>query len=69
MALDSSIHDKHKAIFIGLDIFRPDCLQSDDDVDAAVDVLEGTIDPNNVAAIIAHSLDKDLVLEFTLSGT
>ena len=56
------------AMLNALHIFNPERLESNEDISAAIEVLEGTIDHSNIAAIAAHAMERPFALEFIVSG-
>jgi len=61
--------DVHKQLLAGFDIFRPSRLPTEDDIVAAVNVLEGSLDNNSIGPIILCSLQPEhpYVFEFIVS--
>ncbi|THH16781.1 hypothetical protein EW146_g3907 [Bondarzewia mesenterica] len=59
--------NKYTDILIGLNIFKPELLLNDEDLDAALDVLEGTLDSESVATILTHAMQKTFAFEFVIS--
>jgi hypothetical protein len=60
---------KQKQLLAGLTIFKPSILVTEDDVAAAVTVLEGSLDSKSIDDIIHLSLQPEhpYVFEFILS--
>ena len=61
--------DVYKQLLAGLNIFLPSRLATDDDIEAAINVLEGSLDNKSIGPIILCSLQPEhpYVFEFIVS--
>ncbi|KAI9510706.1 hypothetical protein F5148DRAFT_1177323 [Russula earlei] len=62
--------DVHKQLIVGLNIFHPSRLRTEDDINVAVNVLEGSLDKESIGPIILCSLQPEhpYVFEFIISS-
>ena len=61
--------DVHKQLLVGLNIFHPSRLGTEDDIAVALDVLEGSLDGESIGPIVFCSLQPEhpYVFEFIVS--
>ncbi|KAA1475419.1 hypothetical protein DENSPDRAFT_842194 [Dentipellis sp. KUC8613] len=60
--------NKNIGLILGLNVFKPELLQTNDDVAAALNALEGSFGGENTTCILEYALRTPYCLEFILSA-